>query len=76
MTHHYPLKLKHCDRCSQTYYSRSHRSRWCSSACQTRHWRETNTLTKEQLEQEYLLQESERTNQQILETQEPLPTSN
>lgn len=63
-TKRYKLKRKSCDHCSRTYYSRSHRSRWCSGVCQQRNWRENNSRTQVQLEQEYLAQEEQQAPQQ------------
>ena len=60
----YPLKRKFCDHCGAMYYSRSHRSRWCSGVCQTRHWRETQKQTPAEMELEFQAQERQPSQQE------------
>lgn len=60
----YPLKRKFCDHCGAMYYSRSHRSRWCSGVCQTRNYRANLKQTPAELEQAFIAQEAKKVNNQ------------
>ena len=60
-TKRYPLRRKFCNHCGAMYYSRSHRSRWCSGVCQTRNYRANLKQTPAELEQEFIAQEVRQT---------------
>lgn len=58
-----PLRRHTCESCKRNFFSRSNLSRFCSTQCQVRVWRENNKFTQEQLEQQFFNQELENTNQ-------------
>lgn len=58
MIKRYPLKRKYCHHCGAIYYSRSHRSRWCTGTCQTRNYRAALKQTQAELELEFNAQEA------------------
>jgi len=62
-----PLRLRTCESCNRNFFSRSNKSKYCCVAHQVREWRARNKATpetQEQLEQEYLTQESASTHKE------------
>lgn len=56
-----PLQRKVCTCCERFYFARSALSKFCSTLCQNRSYR-ANKKTHDQLEEEFILQELEKTN--------------
>jgi len=62
-----PLRKHTCECCNRNFFSRSNLSRFCSVQCQVKVWRANNKFTHEQLEQQYIEQELEKSGQQAQE---------
>lgn len=60
-----PLRLRTCESCSRNFYSRSSLSRFCCIAHQVKEWRAANKFTQQELEQQFITQELEKTNQLV-----------